>query len=413
MYTITEEDGFNGEECLQNGSFKDSKNNIWIGTSDGVVKFDPSKLKIIQNPTDPHFSHFSFQRKDGKEKKIKLKVGEYGQKLTAKSEDKNFEFHFFTINHQKPKSITYRHRLLGHEESWSLPKSPRFVSYNNLPVGTYTFELQSCLGKNYSPIKSLQLEIKPSKLVEFFWFKILMLVLGIFLIVWVSYILYNNFQIKRASEQLALQQLKTQKNLASHKIAPHFIFNILTAFSNLVAKGKKNESLEYIDTFSKLIQPLTQNIGKILKPLKEELAFTQNYLELEKLRFGNRFEYSINLDPSVDLNINVPSMIIHSFVNNAIKHGIEFLDNGGLIQINLKISDEILIVEVLDNGLGIEKVKALTQEYESGEGIKIANDIFNFLNNIYEVKSEVKEIKSSSNGTNVILYINKNYPKQI
>lgn len=415
LYTFTKEDGFIGEECLQNSIFKDSDKNIWIGTSDGVVKIYPKKLKQYKTPTEPHFSYFSYKEKgQGKETSRSIPVGENNYSVTANSDDKNFEFRFFTINHHKPKSITYRHRLNknGKKENWSLPRSPRFVSYNNLPYGDYEFEIQTCLYGKFSEPKSIFLKVKAVSFLELLWVKIAigLTILGLGLLG-----IFKNRIAKRREEKTELQQLKTQKNLAVHKITPHFTSNALTAISSLIQKNENDNARNYIAKFANLYRPLTTNEGKLFRTLGNEIEFIENYIALEKLRFN--FEYSSTIAPNVDLNMNVPAMVIQSFVSNAVKHGMELLDEGGWIKMNLTQADNTLIVMISDNGLGRLIAQEKAGKFNTGKGISIAKDIFHFLNETIEGKSELVTIedlqRESPVGTKVILNIFTNYPNEI
>ncbi|MFT4663479.1 MAG: hypothetical protein ACI9XB_000415 [Gammaproteobacteria bacterium] len=418
LYTITEEDGFSGEACLQNGSFKDSKGHIWIGTADGVVKLDPSRLKLHKTPTEPHFSYFSYQ-KDGGEKEIlhRIPLGETAYSVRANSTDRNFEIQFFTINNHKPKSITYQHRLKGYEETWSVPKATRFVSYNNLPVGEYEFELQTCLNGKCTAIKSLFLEIKPVKALDFFWVRLALWILGGLIVATAIWYFLKNRRTQQQAEKAKFDQMKMQKNLAIHKITPHFTFNVLTALSTLVLKKNPETAVDYISRFANLYRPLMVNEGKLFRTLRDEIQFNKDYLELEKLRFPKRFEFEINVAEEVNLESYVPSMAIHSFVNNAVKHGMEAIEKNGIVRIGIKEIDDILTVEIIDNGIGRSQSKAFSGKYNKGEGIKITQDIFNFLNQNFPKKSEIATIEDLYNktptGTRVVLKIYAKYPKEI
>ena len=415
VYTFTKEDGFIGEECLQNSCYKDSKGYIWLGTTNGVVKVDPSKLKMYKSPTAPHFSYFSYKEKsEQKEVLHRIPFDENGYAVAANSDNKNFEFRFFTINHHKPKSITYRHRLNknGKKENWSLPRHPRFVSYNNLPYGNYEFEIKTCLYGKCSEPKSIFLEIKSVSWLELLWVKI---GIGVAIIALGLIGILRNRIAKRKEEKAAFQFLKTQKNLALYKVTPHFTSNALTAISNLISKNKNEEARTYIGKFANLYRPLTLNEGKLFRTLKSEIEFIENYIALEKLRFN--FEFIPIISPEVNQNIYVPAMVIQSFVSNAVKHGMEMLDKGGWVKLEISQVKDTLTVIISDNGLGRKISQQKAGRFNLGKGIPITNDLFHFLNGAFEGKSKLLPLEDLQNetpvGTKVTLKIFTGYPKEI
>jgi len=136
---------------------------------------------------------------------------------------------------------------------------------------------------------------------------------------------------------------------------PHFIFNTLNNVQGLVNRNDKMAANEYIRVFSDLIRQNMHNISKDLIPLQKEIQLVTNYLLLEKLRFKEHLNYSINVEPGLDLSeIMVPPLLVQPLVENSIKHGILPLESQkGFISINIYERHNELIVEVKDNGVGM------------------------------------------------------------
>ena len=398
IYTYNEDDGFSGEECLQNASFKDSKGHIWIGTTNGVIEMDPTKLKFYTAPTEPHFSMIRYiNSATGEAVERRIGYGESDFTFTAKSTDQNFEFFYYTINHHKPKSITYRQRLRGYQDTWSLPRSPRFVAYNELPVGEYTFELQACLNDSCSVTKAFRVKITPGKWHEKMGFRLLMGG-GLFLLLAGSIFQWRKGQqaqkrlAKREQENMALQlkQLTMRKNLAIHKIEPHFTFNVLTAISDLILQKDTKKALTYTARFANLFRPILAEQGVLFRSLQEEVNLIKDYIKLEKLRFPEKFDAEISVAEDVDLSVKVPFMVIHSFVSNAIKHGMEPLESGGIIELSFTQAKKILTVIITDNGVGRAETRRKTAQYSNNTGTSIASDILSFLNEYYPEQSSIE-----------------------
>lgn len=164
-------------------------------------------------------------------------------------------------------------------------------------------------------------------------------------------------------------QIKTIKS----QMDPHFMFNVLNGLANNVAKGSSDEAYNQILHFSKLLRAMMNRTEKIDISLKEELDFIKNYLELEKFRFKDDFEYSIEMGETVDLNIHLPRMLIQLLVENSIKHGL--INKVGVKKVSVLCNNNhgktTIIVE--DNGIGRKKTKETLKK--TGNGLKIIRDM--------------------------------------
>jgi len=182
-------------------------------------------------------------------------------------------------------------------------------------------------------------------------------------------------------------QLLTVKN----QINPHFTFNALNSISSIIYKEDKKLARDFLTRFSDLIRSTLQNSENISILLGEELKFVKNYLELEKFRFKNKFNYIIDVSDEVDYSTIIPRMIIQTFVENAIKHGLMHLDNGGLLKIRIRKEKKLLLIKIEDNGIGRKKAKEISLG-STGKGLRIIEQIV-FL---YK-KLQGKEIKYKVN----------------
>ena len=138
---------------------------------------------------------------------------------------------------------------------------------------------------------------------------------------------------------------------------PHFIFNTLNNVQGLVNRNDKLAANEYLRVFADLIRQNMHNISKELIPLRKEIELVNNYLLLEKLRFKEFLNYTINIDEGIDLSeIMVPPLLVQPLVENSIKHGILPLESAeGFVYINIYERNSILYIEVRDNGIGMAR----------------------------------------------------------
>jgi sensor histidine kinase YesM len=144
-------------------------------------------------------------------------------------------------------------------------------------------------------------------------------------------------------------------------------------------KGEKEKAYNYFIKLSNLLRSVLTDSTVLLKPLEQELEFVTRYCELQKLRYSNRFEYSITVDPGVDLKTQVPKMIIQSFAENALKHGLENKKGKGLLEIKITSLPGGTEVTVRDNGIGRAAASAVHTQ-GAGTGLKNIASIIEMIN---------------------------------
>ena len=163
----------------------------------------------------------------------------------------------------------------------------------------------------------------------------------------------NEVLINRAE----LLALRSQMN-------PHFVFNALNTVLYFIQQNDIPQSEEFLAKFSHLVRNFFEYSRKKDLSLQEELDFITHYLEIEKLRFEDKLNYTITVDENIDTeNTRVPSMIIQPIVENAINHGIFHKSGNGNIRISFKeIHDTSYQITILDDGIGIKKSKELYKD---------------------------------------------------
>jgi hypothetical protein len=163
---------------------------------------------------------------------------------------------------------------------------------------------------------------------------------------------------------LALLALRYRDKVREHKLMlelnrirlnPHFIFNSLNSLQKSMIKGDFETSNRYLTRFAGLMREILDQSIEPFIPLSREIGFLNNYLELENLRFSNRFAYSVEIPETIDFDeVSIPSMLIQPTVENSIWHGLLPLDGPGRITVRFswKVNDRLLQCEVEDNGIG-------------------------------------------------------------
>ncbi len=155
-------------------------------------------------------------------------------------------------------------------------------------------------------------------------------------------------ELEKEYEACRLKALQSQIN-------PHFLFNVLNSISSLAIIEEAPKTQEVIYDLSNMLRYTLKKVDKIL-PLEEELEYIESYLNLQKVRFGDRLEYSINISDEVKEQ-KIPFMSVQTFVENAIVHGLETKEEGGKIEIFSEETNDSLILFIKDNGAGITRDK--------------------------------------------------------
>jgi two-component sensor histidine kinase len=179
--------------------------------------------------------------------------------------------------------------------------------------------------------------------------------------------------LNRRLVTLQLQGIKSQ-------LDPHFTFNTLNSIASLVYLEDRELAYDYMNKFTQLLRGLINDAERIYRSLAEELEFVITYLDLEKLRFGDRFNYEISIDGNVNQREQVPKLVLHTFAENAIKHGIMSRPEGGFLMIKAVRDNNYLILSVEDNGIG--RAKAEGQSTSTGRGLRLTGEFYDILNQI-------------------------------
>lgn len=221
------------------------------------------------------------------------------------------------------------------------------------------------------------------------------------------FIRQNKVKAEHKSVVLEQKLLRLQMN-------PHFIFNALSNILNFVNRKDTTNAANYLTSFSRLLRTTLESSREDYILLEEEISSLKNYLDLQLLRYDDKFDYSIEVDENIDIeNAIIPPMLIQPFIENAIEHGIRHKETKGKINVRFRLENKKVICEVEDDGVGREK--AWEVEYQKRKTHKslateIINDRIQSLNkklkqkislSIIDLKSDTLEPK----GTRVVLNI--------
>jgi ligand-binding sensor domain-containing protein/cbb3-type cytochrome oxidase subunit 3 len=397
-------DGFVGIETCQNSVFNNSDGTIWFGTINGLTKYNPSNLiknesETVTNITDVKLFYNSIINTP-----YKKFVGDWNHvKFIELPYNKNhLTFDISGINFSNPDAVKYKWKLEGFDNDWSPASNQRSVTYSNIPSGTFTFKVVSCNEDdvwNLNPQKITIIIHKPFW--KQWWFIICTIIILVGIIWWILKQREANIK-KKANE--AQQKLIMEKELIEleHKalrlqMNPHFIFNALNSIQSQIGTNNEQNARFYLAKFSKLMRQILDNSRNSLITLKDEIDMLENYLLIEKFCNDNKFEYSITIDENLETDfIKIPPMILQPFVENAIKHGMKYLqDKKGQIDLMLVESENEIVCTITDNGIGRKKSAELNKNsrdaFHKSTALIVTEERLNLLKN-----------NSASNSINII-----------
>ena len=188
-------------------------------------------------------------------------------------------------------------------------------------------------------------------------------------------------QIRRLMEDIVAEHESKRKNefdVLQSQINPHFLYNTLDIIVWMIENEKQSEAVRVVTALARFFR-ISLSKGKSIIPVKDELEHVRSYLMIQHMRFKNRFTYSIEADDSV-LDYASLKLILQPLVENAIYHGMEFMDGDGEIRVRVLEKDGDLIMTVSDNGLGMtkEQVERMLSDMghvpsKRGSGIGVRN----------------------------------------
>ncbi len=219
-------------------------------------------------------------------------------------------------------------------------------------------------------------------------------------------------ELQQQATELEMQALRSQMN-------PHFIFNSLSAINMFILENNKLKASEYLSKFSRLIRLILQNSDEAFIPLERELEALQLYLDLESLRFENKFTYKIIAEEDLDTTgIKAPPLIMQPYVENAIWHGLMHKKEKGNLEIELYVQEEILFCKITDDGIGRKRAAELKSKStltHKSMGMRITADRIAMLQQQNQKKETFIAINDlvlpdgSAGGTEVLIKIPVRY----
>lgn len=404
QYTLyNETNGFLGIDPHQNAMDKDMYGNIWIGCVDMVVKVEPHKFDdkhtflktIIRQIND---TPVTFQQQNSTH--------------PLEFADNNIRIYFEAVGTSRANTTLYSYQLEGYDSDWSKFQSFANASYNRVPNGNYRFCVRAqgnSVGEHENPCVCIPLYVEASffQNAHFHYYAIGIIFIISLILILLIYFYQLSIRKRQEKEQestlLRINTLQAQMN-------PHFVFNVFSSLQHLILTHNIDVANEYLGDFSKMVRQflnasvLAGRQGTISSSkesdilLADELDLITSYIRFEQLNYQERFDFYLKVDNDVPLKeIQIPPMIIQPFVENAIKHGLLYLENekGLLTLLIKKKNNQSISIILIDNGVGRAESMRLQERSirtHQSHGTKLVMDRVKVLNKLgYQIQIIIED----------------------
>ncbi len=411
-----------------------------FGERNQIAVFRPGRLRVNEELPIPYLTEIKVM-----DKFIEKKVtSEYIEELNLDPNQNSFSFGFSAKSFTLANDNTFRFRLkeikgaanwlqalhleriLGSGrrrnsiDAWTSAGDRRFQNYTNIPSGEYVFQLQVVNNEGkWSEKDTLELPI----FIATHWWTTWWFFLGVVALLVASAFLFYRSRLNqvRKSERIRSEfnkrLAKVEMTALLSQMNPHFLFNCLNSIDSYIVKNKTREASEYLNDFARLMRLILHHSRSNYVSLKDELEALELYMQMESLRFKDKFNYSIYIDEGLDPEaVDIPPMLIQPYIENAIWHGLMHKKDKseGKVSLSLLQDNGVLRCIVEDNGIGREKAMEIkARKSDTGKksmGMSITRDRIALINQMYNMEAKVrifdlKDGKDTANGTRVVLEI--------
>jgi sensor histidine kinase YesM len=352
-------DDYTGAIGRLSGEVKDiiiNNNKLIVGATQGLIVCDLNKYTSNTNTPNLVINNIF----------VNGKLQTSKQLTALKAHEQNIEINLSLLTYKDADNSSIEFKI--NDKPWQiLPKGIRTVLLNSLASGKYTLSIR---GKNSAGIitaNNIVLLINIATPWYKVWWVWLLIIAGI--IASIFWYFNRQMQQQKIATQLNNQKIQLEKELHKSTLAsiksqmnPHFIFNALNTIQSYIYTSDKEKASVYLGKFSDLTRKILEMSNTEVITLHEEVAALKLYLELEAMRFSNKLNYTIAVEPQISSEGNyLPSMLVQPYVENAIKHGL--LHRKAPWQLDITISKQLhnLIVRIDDNGIGRQRSEEINK----------------------------------------------------
>lgn len=372
------------------------KDTAYFATNNGLVYFAYNQIIREKKPPKIYITSVSINREP-------LDLG--AASFVLKPKQQSITFNYSAIDF-KNRQILYRYRLKD-DANWSETRNRR-LELSSLEPGNYCFEISAkSQDSDWSQPAKIKFIIE-KHFWQKWWFILIALASGAYLL-YIMTVKITKRQKNKEQEQLLLKNkiLMLEQQALQAMMNPHFVFNVMNSIQHYINTQNTSSANRVLTGFAKLIRKNLEICTKSYISLEEELAYLKLYLTLEKNRFGDKFNYTIDVDPKLDKDeTQLPSMLLQPYIENAIWHGIMPIEDGGDLKISIEQKDETYLwIKIIDNGIGIKNSLANKNGSHQSKGMGLTQERINLLNKIEAKPIQLFIEQNGDSGTTITILV--------
>lgn len=285
------------------------------------------------------------------------------------------------------------------------------ISLNNLLPNTYELNVYAVNNDGVRTAKPVTVHFEILKpFWQSVWFITFCILTFMFLVVFTTRKIINRIRKKEEEKTEINKQLaEFQLTALQAQMNPHFIFNAINSVQRYILEKSKQEAYDYLAKFGKLIRMVLNNSEEKTLPLQQELEMLDLYVQLEQMRFNNKFDFNVVLSENVNpYEIQIPAMLIQPYIENAIWHGLMNLNNErkGVLKLDISLIDELLKIVIEDNGVGRKRSGEFKKEsVHNPLAMKLTAQRLAIINQIKNYEGAKIELFDLEQGTRVEIHL--------
>lgn len=379
-----------------------SNHEVYLSTNKAFFKF-PSRLSLRNRGT----SNFKISGVENNGKAIPLQ-GIIHLNYT----NSNVKFYLSTLLIKNRGDYKIEYQLEGLNTTWeAVSSTSSYIFIPQIPPGEYQFRVRIIdpFGKTIELPKRKILVAYPIH--QTWWF---VLLCGISVLGLLYFIVRRRVRYIQRKEEAKNQLIQSQLTALKVQMNPHFMFNTLNSLQDLILKQDFKNTNYYLTKYASLMRLILENSERNEIGMDEEVEMLDTYLKLEKLRFGNEFNYQIICsDELIDQNYKIPPMIIQPYVENAIKHGLLHKSGSKELTVHFEEDGTNFRCTIEDNGIGRHESQRIHERQGKSHhsfSSKATDQRLNLMQNFHNKEFNVNIIDINENnrtGTKVIVFFTK------
>ena len=380
-------------------------NQLFFATSKGIV---------IKNRNE--IGNFPKPKLIINEIQINGKRREVNQLKELNLDENDVDINFSTLAFVPYENYSVSYKI--NDSKWkTLDYKDKKLKLSSLSSGKYKIQLIINYNTAKIDLQTIQFEIKKP-----FWLKPLFLI-GFGLLFLCLVYMYYKWQIRKIEHKnkLQLEKINLEKNLNQSKLKaiksqmnPHFFYNALNTIQSFILSNEKKQAVSYLSKFSNLTRTILEMTEKETISIAEEVKTLGLYLDIEKARFEEDFNYHILVDNEIDAeNIKIPTMLLQPYVENAVKHGLLHKQGEKAVTIHFQKETEHIKISIDDNGIGRQKsteLNAIKNKNHNSFATEAMQNRVNLLNQYNQKNISIQYIDKTNlnnqpTGTSVVFEI--------